>query len=254
MRIKIGLLSSLVFLFLVSVSFTQSEAGLNPPMIIEPIETGLAGSPSTIMVKNAIPNFPGDAGGVEYFFSFNIGTTNGKSAICPGTSLDLNKARFLGRRLTNQDGNSSLVIQVPAIVEGMTVYFQVIDTEDCTKSDRVELTFGPPIQEFDLFLNPLIPGQAGKFNVFSVNFATPLGSVRYIWGFNPGSENGSGICPGFVADIDNFRNLGIKSVDAFGNTLGGFFIPHAAAGLAVLIQAVDLNDCSRKSNVLSTTF
>lgn len=252
MRTKIGLLSSLVFLLLISIPFAQSRAGL-APMIIEPIETGLAGSPSTIMVENAIPNFPTNAGGVEYFYSFNLGLTESKSLICTDTPLALTNARFLGRRPTTADGISSLVVAVPANVVGVTVYFQVIDTEDCTSSDTVELTFGPPIIEFDLFLNPLIPGQAGKNNIFSTNFATPNGQVRYVWGFNPGSENGGALCPGYVADIANFRVLGIKPVDPFGNTLGGFFVPAGAAGLTVLVQAVDLNTCA-KSNVLSTTF
>jgi len=251
MRTKIGLLTSLVFLMLISVSLTQANAGL--PMIIEPIETGLAGSPSTFMVTNAIPNFPDNAGGVEYFFSFAPGVTNGKSLICPGTQLALNNARFLGRRPTNSDGNSSLVVAVPANAVDVTIFIQVIDTEDCTASASVELTFGPPIIEFDLFLNPLIPGQAGKFNIFSTNFATPNGDVRYIWGFNAGSENGNALCPGFTADIDNFRDLGIKPVDAFGNTLGGFFVPNAAAGATILVQAVDLDTCA-KSNVLTTNF
>lgn len=35
MRTKIGLFSSLVFLLLISVSSSQSLAGLNSPMIIE---------------------------------------------------------------------------------------------------------------------------------------------------------------------------------------------------------------------------
>ena len=214
-------------------------AGL-APTIIEPIETGLAGSPSTIMVQNAIPNFPDNAGGVEYFFSFAPGVTNGKSLICTGTPLALNNARFLGRRPTNSDGNSSIVVAVPANAVDITIHIQVIDTEDCTSSAPVELTFVPPISEFDLFLNPLIPGQSGKFNVFSVNFVTPNGKVRYLWGFNPGVEDGGAFCPGFIADIANFKDLGIKPVDAFGNTLGGFFIPHAAAGITILVQAVDL--------------
>lgn len=252
MRTKTGLFGSLVFLLFISISFSKSMAGL-APMIIEPIETGLAGSPSTIMVNNAIPNFPDNAGGVEYFFSFAPGNTNGKSLICTETPLALKNARFLGRRPTNSDGNSSLVVAVPANAVDVTVYFQVIDTEDCTSSAPVELTFGPPIVEFDLFLNPLIPGKAGKFNVFSVNFATPNGKVRYIWGLNPGSENGGALCPGFIADIANFNDLGIKDVDAFGNTLGGFFVPTGAAGLTILVQAVDLNTCA-KSNVLTTDF
>lgn len=247
MSTRFGMINLLVLLF-VSISFSQSNA---MPTIVEPIETGLAGSPSTFMVENATPNFPSSAGGVEYFFSFIPGVTNGKSAICPGTPLDLHNAKFLGRRPTNEDGNSSLVVAVPANAVGVTIYIQVIDTEICVKSATVELTFGDPIQEFDLFLNPLIPGEAGKFNVFSTNFATPNGEVRYIWGFSPGSENASNLCPGFVADIDNFRDIGIKPVDAFGNTLGGYFIPNAAAGMTILFQAVDLDTCN-KSNVLTT--
>ena len=67
-----------------SVPISQALAGLNPPMIIEPIENGIAGSASNIMVKNATPNFPTSAGGVEYFYSFNQGVKPERQRILPG--------------------------------------------------------------------------------------------------------------------------------------------------------------------------
>jgi len=253
MRMKTGLICSLLLLFFMSLSMTQAVAGVSPPMIIEPIETGIAGSASNIMVKNATPNFPNSAGGVEYFFSFNPGATGPISAYCTDTGIDLANARFLGRRPTNSDGISSFVANVPVNFEGVTVYIQALDTSDCDKSSVVSLTFEPPIQEFDLFLNPLVPGTAGHFNIFSTNFATPGGFVKYRWGLAPGVQNGNALCPGFIADIPNFKDIGNLPVDDFGNTLGGFFVPHAAAGLTIYVQGVDLTTCA-KSNVLANGF
>lgn len=132
---------------------------------------------------------------------------------------------------------------VPANFERVTVYIQAIDTGDCDKTDLVSLTFEPPIKEFDLFLNPLIPGTAGHFNIFSTNFAAPYGFVKYFCEQAPGSSDAGALCPGFIADIANLNDLGKLPVDDLGNTLGGFFVPHAAAGLAIYVQAVDLTIC-----------
>lgn len=252
-RPNFGLFGSLVLLILMSISMSQAMAGLNPPTIVEPIETGLAGSPSTIMVTNVTPNFPFSAGGVEYYFSFNSGTTVGSSFYCPGSALNLANARFLGRRATTSDGISSFVGSVPASFEGVTIELQAIDTSTCEVTQRVSLTFGPPIQEFDLFLNPLVPAQAGKVNTFNTNFATPGGFIKYLWGFNPGSANGSSVCAGFVSDIVDFRDLGNTHADNFGNALSTFYVPLAASGLTIYLQVVDLTTCN-KSNLLSTTF
>lgn len=255
MRIKINFLTSLILFAVLGLAASNAFAGLNPLTIMEPIETGIAGSSSTFIAENATPTIPvPTAGGVEFYYGLAPGVTDNKSAYCPGTSLDLNKAKLINRAGTNAEGISTIFVNVPASAADLTVYLQVIDTENCEKSEVVPLTFEPPIIDEPMFLNPLVPGTVGKVNSAITNGATPGGLVKYIWGFIPGVADGSALCPGFMADIADIHNLSNAAVDPFGNTVGGgFFVPLAASGLTVYIQAVDMDTCI-KSNVVETTF
>ncbi len=103
-----------------------------------------------------------------------------------------------------------------------------------------------PPTEFTIL--PLSPGTAGTTNTLQVSGATPGGSVTFIWGFNETVFPADSLCSGLDVDILNFRNLATVTADASGNAFFNTPIPASAAGISILIQAVNISSCT-KSNL-----
>lgn len=107
-----------------------------------------------------------------------------------------------------------------------------------------------PVAEFTLF--PLDPGRAGTTNTLDVSDATPGGQVRIIWGLRQAITPADSICSGLDVDIFKFRTSGTITADGSGNASLITSIPAGASGISIIMQAVDIDSCT-KSNLVSET-
>ena len=96
------------------------------------------------------------------------------------------------------------------------------------------------------------PGRAGRVNALDAGGAEPGRTVHYAFGLNPGSTPVPG-CPGAFVAIANAQLAGSATADEHGFARLNVSVPNAAAGRAVLLQAVDRADCA-VSNFVETVF
>lgn len=101
-------------------------------------------------------------------------------------------------------------------------------------------------------LLPIDPGQGGVVNNFTVTGATPNGPVQILWSFNEATFPDDGICPGFVADINNPRVLTTLTANGSGTAVFARNLPNNIVGITFKLQAVDLTPCEG-SNVTTET-
>lgn len=100
---------------------------------------------------------------------------------------------------------------------------------------------------------PISPGVAGTNNTLQTTGSTPSGNVTFIWGFNQAVFPADSLCSNLEVDILNFRNLTTVTADASGNAFFNVFVPGNLSGISILVQAVDINSCT-KSNLINETF
>lgn len=136
--------------------------------------------------------------------------------------------------------DSSLDLQLPTLRENW--YWDVNES-----ANGIQLSVvggGPVLQDLD-------PGRAGEANTIIVTGATPGRPVGIGYGFAPGSTP-LPVC-GLSADIANPTVLGIVRADGTGAADITQFVPPAASGLRVFVQALDLASC-RLTNRLRHDF
>lgn len=110
----------------------------------------------------------------------------------------------------------------------------------------------PDTPPTEFMLLPLNPGTAGTANTFQVSGATPGGQVRFIWGFDQTAFPADNICSGLDVDILNFRNLTTVTADGAGNAFFNINVPANFAGVTVLLQAVDIDSCTKSNLEIET--
>ncbi len=104
----------------------------------------------------------------------------------------------------------------------------------------------------DLSLLPPDPGVAGTRNDLTATGADAGKTVYFVYGLNDGTANVPN-CPGLVVDISHPEVAGSARADGSGTAILNVFVPGAAAGRTVLLQAVQPNGCL-KSNLVRATF
>lgn len=104
----------------------------------------------------------------------------------------------------------------------------------------------------DIVLSDPVPGIAGQNNLISVNGATPGQNTFLVYGFNDGST-GVPPCPGINVNIAKPKIAASQAADANGTVDFNRFIPPAASGMTILIQAVEPATCE-VSNLTRFTF
>lgn len=103
-----------------------------------------------------------------------------------------------------------------------------------------------------LNLSALRPGIAEEVNSITATAATPGETVTFVYGSRAGSTPVPG-CPGVTIDIQNPVIAGAAVSDIEGEATLTSFVPAAASGLTVRIQAVEGGTC-KISNVVVQTF
>ena len=101
-------------------------------------------------------------------------------------------------------------------------------------------------------LNGVSPGVANTRNYFDISGATPGGLSHVVYGFASGTTNIPGACAEVVS-IRNAKVAGTTVADAAGLAVFDTWVPAAASGLTVYIQALEWAQC-QVTNVLVHTF
>jgi hypothetical protein len=104
----------------------------------------------------------------------------------------------------------------------------------------------------DLTLDGPDPGTAGVVNTLTATCGTAGEPIFFVFGVSEGTTRVPG-CPGVDLGIANPRILGSSVADADGVASFNQFVPNVAAGVSVLLQAVDPATC-RVSNLVQHTF
>jgi len=98
-----------------------------------------------------------------------------------------------------------------------------------------------------LVLDPIAPGISGQNNTLSASGGTPGRQTYFVWGTNLGSANIPG-CTGATVYISNPKIAGHAAADGNGDVSLSRFVPHAASGMTIELQALEVSSC-RISNV-----
>lgn len=93
------------------------------------------------------------------------------------------------------------------------------------------------------------PGLAGQNNTLTASNATPGNRVTFIYGFTGGAAAVPG-CPGTFVDIERPTVAGHATADATGVAAFNAFVPEAARGILVHLQAVEQTTCQTSNRVL----
>jgi len=96
------------------------------------------------------------------------------------------------------------------------------------------------------------PGTAGRVNLLRASGAPEGRRVHFVWGFSAGSTPIPG-CGGVAVDLANPRIAGSAIANAAGEARLNVFVPAAASGRTVLLQAVVQEACAT-SNLIRHTF
>jgi hypothetical protein len=119
--------------------------------------------------------------------------------------------------------------------------------------DYSDVSDGPfTIQTGALLLEDPDPGMAGTVNTFTVVNADPGERVFFVYGFQQGSTPVPG-CSGASVDLVDPMLAGSSIADMDGTASFTSFVPGAASGLTVGIQAVEWSSCT-VSNLVVFTF
>ena len=102
-----------------------------------------------------------------------------------------------------------------------------------------------------LILDQIIPGIAGQNNTLHASGATTGELTYFIWGTQLGTADIPG-CPGATVSIANPKIAGQATADATGQVTLDRFVPNAASGLLLELQALELTSC-RISNIQEQT-
>lgn len=104
----------------------------------------------------------------------------------------------------------------------------------------------------DLTVYAPVPGLAGQNNSINVAGCTPYETSWVVWGRISGSTGVPG-CPGVNVGINNPKIAGSDVANGSGDAVVSSFVPNAAHGVSVIIQAVEVASC-RVSNIVYFTF
>jgi len=102
-----------------------------------------------------------------------------------------------------------------------------------------------------LILDQIIPGIAGQNNTLHAAGATTGELTYFVWGTQLGTADIPG-CPGATVSIANPKIAGQATADATGQVTLDRFVPNAASGLLLELQALELTSC-RISNIQEQT-
>ncbi len=227
------------------------RSNIHKDLVLFPLDPGLAG------VENTISSAPASFldGEVAYIYSMSNGALSAADSICPGFETTLVNPNVLTTVQADIDGFTSFSFNMPAFMDGVTVFLQAVDIESCLGSNVNQEFVGPAptvIPPTAPTLLAMSPGTAGGLNTISATGATPNSNVRFIYGFNQQTVTANKICPGFQSGIINPRTLPIVQSDGAGNANLNVNVPANLAGVNVLLQAADIATCTG-SNVNQET-
>lgn len=98
---------------------------------------------------------------------------------------------------------------------------------------------------------PPEPGVPGVNNIVKAIGCTPFEDVYFYYGFRPG-ETILPPCPGVPIEINRAQWMGIGIADEFGVASIVTFVPQAANGRTVLLQAGEPDTCLRSELTIFT--
>lgn len=232
---------------------------------LNPLNPSQAGAQNTLSGDGFTPG-----GDVTLIYSFNVngqaqasaaadaslssevGTRVAPDTICQGLDTPLVNPRILTTVQANGNGDVTHSFPIPNAANGVTVHIQAVDLSSCAGSNINTEVIGNPQNGEPPVLLPLNPGTAGQQNTLSATDATPNDNLRFIWGFNQGNTTANNVCPGFQSGIINPRLLSTVNTDGNGDANLNVNVPANAAGVNIVIQAVDLATCTG-SNVRTET-
>ena len=115
------------------------------------------------------------------------------------------------------------------------------------------VTLGGDVQGFLLTLaEPYLLGpedpRANAINAFTVFGATPGQRSTFAYGFSMGSVPIPG-CPGLTVDIRSPQIAGSATANSLGHATLEAFVPQAASGLTVYVQAVEAAACLKSNRI-----
>lgn len=94
-----------------------------------------------------------------------------------------------------------------------------------------------------LTLSSFLPGIAGTRNTLQAIHASPSSRVAFVYGFDLGGATDVPGCGGLRVEISAPVLAGVTQSNGSGVASLSIFVPNPAAGLRVVVQAVDLDGC-----------
>jgi parallel beta-helix repeat protein len=149
--------------------------------------------------------------------------------------------------------NYALHSQVTLDFDGNPRYVDDPDTPDTGRGTRPIIDMGPyEFPRLPLILFGPTPGFAGQVNTLRTEGSVPGEPVYFVYGFTSGQTAVPG-CSGLAVDIDQPQLIGSGTADDQGFTELQVYVPGAASGLEVVVQAVESESC-RASNQVEHLF
>lgn len=136
-----------------------------------------------------------------------------------------------------------------------------IESDQCLVQVHMNTNVGPDyydqsdapfsIVSAGILLEEPFPGLPGMLNTLTVTGATPGARVFFVFGFQPGSTLVPG-CPGVAVGIENPHIAGSATANQNGEATLTVYVPNAASGLTVVLQAVERARCTVSNPVIYT--
>lgn len=98
-------------------------------------------------------------------------------------------------------------------------------------------------------LDPPAPGAAGVSNTLTAREADPGARVYFVYSFNAGSTQVPN-CPGVELELNRPVIVGSAIADGNGTAQVARFVPGAASGRTIHLQAVDVTNCRTSNHVV----
>lgn len=208
---------------------------------------------SVIVRYSDVQEWTGSLGGDGNFDADPLFVDLAGADLIIGT-LDDDVHQASGSPCIDAGDNGVLPPSVLSDLDGLPRYMDDPDAPDSGLGTSPIIDLGPYEVEGRVFvMQTPVPGVAGELNVFSVRGAPPHTTVHFLWAMRPGRTRVPGCPPGTVLDIAGPQILGTAFASIRGNADIGLLVPAPARGRAVLLQAVQLDECV-VSDALEFTF
>ncbi len=150
-------------------------------------------------------------------------------------------------------------IDIPILDDGLIEGDETITIDITPASPTADLSIGPATTNLVIkddngaMAFDIAPGLVGQPNTFTVDRAPANDFVFYLIGTQKGSVPIDFLCPGLTLNITDPIVLGGTQANAQGRAQITLSVPRTVAGVPLLFQALDVQQC-QKSNLLPKTF